>query len=202
MADAFIAINEDATIGKRLDAESRTVAGLLVHLERLRVTGAGERYMDVNAASEGLVHDADVLAQLALILTELGQKLEAGQAVALDVATLAALETITTANMIPAVETGLAKEVTLGTVNGKLPDESGVWDYYGGSSGTVIVGAGERVLGIAAIATAAGATVAINGGDAIPVPTDIGVELAPRANLTAPTIVFSGTASYLVEVLI
>lgn len=84
-----------------------------------------------------------------------------------------------------------------------VPDEEGVWDYVAGVSGTEIIPAGGRILGIAVSVTASGATVTINGGDAIPIPwitgTVQGVEIAPRANLVAPTIDFFGTAAYLVE---
>lgn len=99
--------------------------------------------------------------------------------------------------------TTLAKENTLQVLEDKVPDEEGVWDYVAGISGTEIIPAGGRVLGIAVSVTAAGATVTINGGDAIPIPwitgTVQGVEIAPRANLVGPTIVFSGTAAYLCE---
>lgn len=85
----------------------------------------------------------------------------------------------------------------------KIPDEEGVWDYRAGASGSVTIPDGGRVLGIAVCTIQAGATVVIDGGDAIPIPwvdgTVQGVEIAPRANLVAPTIVFSGTAGYVVE---
>lgn len=92
----------------------------------------------------------------------------------------------------------------------KVPDEEGVWEYYAGTSGTVTVGtklgAGERVIGIAAAVTASGGTVQINGGDVIPIPFPgsgqpvVGVDLSPRGNLVDPVIVFSGTASFMVEI--
>lgn len=91
----------------------------------------------------------------------------------------------------------------LTVIRDKIPDEEGVWDYVAGVSGTEIIPAGGRVLGIAVSVTAAGATVTINGGDAIPIPwitgTVQGVEICPRANLVAPTVVFFGTAAYLIE---
>ena len=75
---------------------------------------------------------------------------------------------------------------------------NGTWDYYAGTSGTVTVGAGRRVLSISAHAATAG-SVAINGGAAIPVPAAVGLTLCPEGNLTAPTIVLTGTDSYFVE---
>lgn len=98
-----------------------------------------------------------------------------------------------------------ATEVTLLQLRDKIPDEEGTWSYYAGTSdaGLVVVG---RVIGITAATTAAGATVTINGGDPIPLPWITGVvtsiDIAPRANLVSPTIAFSGTASFLVEVVV
>lgn len=86
--------------------------------QELKVNANGS--IDANVVGGGGSSDATE-ATLQLILAELTQKLEAGEQVALDAATLAALETITAvvsgtvavSNMIPAVETGLAKEATL-----------------------------------------------------------------------------------------
>lgn len=71
-------------------------------------------------ANLGTIDGAATETTLAALLVELGQKLEPGGQVALDAATLAALETITVANMIPAVETGLATQTTLASVLAKL----------------------------------------------------------------------------------
>jgi hypothetical protein len=82
-------------------------------------------------------------------------------------------------------------------IDGNIPDLTGTWAYAAGSSGSrSVVG---RVLGIAAHATAIGATCEIDGGDAIPVPTGAGISLTPVGNLLSPTIVFTGTDSYMVE---
>jgi hypothetical protein len=120
---------------------------------------------------------------------------------------------VTVTNPTADPETGLAKDATLlnvdaaiaegnaklGELNGRLPDESGVWDYAGGADGTVELTGGKRVLGAAAVATEGGATVSINGGDEIPVPVNIGWEMAPRGNLDDATFEFVGTASFMVE---
>ena len=79
-------------------------------------------------------------------------------------------------------------------------NEGGTWAYHAGTAGTVTLGGTERVLGIIAYASAAGATCTINGGDSIPVPTGVGIELEPKGNLVGATIVFTGTAMFLVEV--
>jgi hypothetical protein len=94
---------------------------------------------------------------------------------------------------------GDASEATLSDLRGRVPDESGTWAYSAGTSGTVAVAANRRVIGIAAAAVSSGATVQINGGDTVPVPENMSIEVIPRGNLVAPTIVFTGTASYFVE---
>ena len=76
----------------------------------------------------------------------------------------------------------------------------GDWGYYAGASGTVVVGADERVLGITAHATTAG-SMTINGGDSIPIPANTSVVFTPERTLTAPTVVLTGTDSYIIEIL-
>lgn len=80
------------------------------------------------------------------------------------------------------------------------PNRVGVWSYHAGSAGTVNVPAGTRVIGIAAHATTAG-SITIAGGDSIPVPATSGIAITPNGQLIGPSIVFSGTDSYFVEML-
>lgn len=112
--------------------------------------------------------------------------------------------TVAVSNMVAATETGLAKDANLDALRVKIPDEEGTWSYFAGSSGTVNVPANGRVIGIAASTAQSGAAVAIDGGSAIPIPvpgSGVGaVDIAPRGNLIAPSIVFTNTDSYLVEV--
>lgn len=75
----------------------------------------------------------------------------------------------------------------------------GTWAYYGGTSGTITVGAGQRVLSISCHSTIGG-SLTINGGATIPVPANVGFAINPRGNLVAPTIVYSSTDSYFIEV--
>ena len=75
----------------------------------------------------------------------------------------------------------------------------GTWAYYAGTSGTVVVGAGRRVLGIAAHSTTGG-SFTINGGNTITLPANVSVNIEPLGNLIAPTIVFTSTDTYFVEV--
>lgn len=75
----------------------------------------------------------------------------------------------------------------------------GTWAYYGGTAGTINVSAGQRVLSISCHSTTGG-TLQINGGQIIPVPANVGFAINPLGNLVAPTIIYSGTDSYFVEV--
>lgn len=77
----------------------------------------------------------------------------------------------------------------------------GTWSYYAGINGTVTVGAGLRVVGISAYA-ALGGTITINGGQTITLPIGVAVSISPKGNVVAPTIVFTGTSTYFVEVVV
>lgn len=99
-----------------------------------------------------------------------------------------------------------ATESTLTAINGKLPDFSGTWGYNAGTNGTVTLSGSKRVLQITATALEAQGTITINGGDTIIIPygaTDkvsSQITIAPIANLTDPTIIFSsGVDSYFIE---
>lgn len=81
-----------------------------------------------------------------------------------------------------------------------LDPEQGFWSYYAGTSGTVVVAAGQRVVGITAVATSNGVTMSINGIATVPIPNNSALEIRPKGQLIAPTITFTGTASYFVEV--
>ncbi len=78
-----------------------------------------------------------------------------------------------------------------------LPAIVGTWDYRAGASGSPRAFTG-RVVGITAHATTAG-SFTINGGDSIPVPANTGVSFTPNAQLVSPTLVFTGTDGYVVE---
>lgn len=79
------------------------------------------------------------------------------------------------------------------------PAQRGTWGYAAGISGTRALTGSKRVLAVTAAATAAGASMTINGGDSIPIPANFGFAFEPRGNLTDPTFVFTGTDSYFVE---
>ena len=96
------------------------------------------------------------------------------------------------------LQTNGATENTLGNIAADLALEIGTWKYYAGVAGTVTVGAGERVIGIAAHASVVG-TVTINGGPTITIPVNVSVGIEPDGNLVAPVIVFTGTDTYIVE---
>lgn len=81
-----------------------------------------------------------------------------------------------------------------------LDKNFGTWGpYYAGVSGTVVVSAGKRILSIACHSTTGG-SLTINGGSSIPVPANVGFSVNPLGNLVAPTVIFTATDSYFVEV--
>lgn len=95
--------------------------------------------------------------------------------------------------------TGAATEATLLALETDVAKNYGTWAYYSGINGTVVVTAGQRVVGIAAYA-ALGGTITINGGATITIPIGVSINIEPKGNLTAPTIAFSGTSTYFIEV--
>lgn len=95
--------------------------------------------------------------------------------------------------------TGAATEATLSVIKTDVDKLFGTWAYYAGINGTVTVTAGQRVVGISAY-SALGGTITINGGATITLPIGVAVSIEPNANLVAPTIIFTGTSTYFVEV--
>lgn len=89
---------------------------------------------------------------------------------------------------------------SLSSLDAKMPDESGAWGYNAGTTGTLNVAANKRILAISATAPAlTGGSMTINGGQTITIPAGTSITITPKANLVAPTVVFTGTASYFVE---
>lgn len=77
---------------------------------------------------------------------------------------------------------------------------SGTWGYRSGVDGTPTFPANAKVLQISAASPiATSSTAVINGGNTITVPAGQSVTFEPKGNLITPTIVFTGTASYIVE---
>lgn len=88
--------------------------------------------------------------------------------------------------------------------NALTAKEFGAWSYYAGAAGTVTPAVGERIVGIIAHATGAG-SMTIFGGVSIPIPANVGLEFEPKGNLVGDgtkTIVFTGTDTYTVEVIV
>lgn len=106
-----------------IHADEVNYDGVIGLVQRVK-TGFGNpgEYEDVRVDRPLPVTDAAVAAAiataLAQLLAELGQKLEAGQAVALDTATLAALEQITVSN--PTDVSALATQTTAAAILAKL----------------------------------------------------------------------------------
>ena len=79
-----------------------------------------------------------------------------------------------------------------------LTNQAGTWGYNAGVSGTVTLTGTKKIIGIAAHATTAG-SMTINGGNSIPIPANVGIQFSPIGTIVDPTIVFSGTDSYIIE---
>lgn len=73
------------------------------------------------------------------------------------------------------------------------------WAYLSGSAGTVVVAANTCVVSITAYA-ATGGTVTINGGTPIILPAGVSISISPRLPVISPTIIFSNTSTYFIEV--
>lgn len=93
---------------------------------------------------------------------------------------------------------GAATEATLSALATDVEKNYGTWSYASGITGTVAVPALTRVVGISAY-SALGGSFTINGGATITLPVGVAVSISPNGNLVAPTIVFSGTSTYFVE---
>lgn len=100
---------------------------------------------------------------------------------------------------------GAGGDVSVTNFPTTFPEFSGTWAYHAGISGVVnVVG---RVLQITAVALQAAGSITINGGDTIPLPygaTDkvsTSITICPEGTLDSPTITFTNTDSYFIEVL-
>lgn len=89
---------------------------------------------------------------------------------------------------------------SLSSLDNKTPDLSGTWGYNAGLSGTLVVAANKRIMSITATAAPlVPASMTINGGQTITIPAGTSITIQPRANLIAPTLVFTTTSAYFVE---
>jgi hypothetical protein len=123
----------------------------------------------------------------------------------LDIRNLSSTQDSVTANL--GLLNGAATEANqntnnsfLSSIDSKIPDESGSWGYLAGVSGTVVVANNRRVLTITATAgSLVGASMTINGGQTIVIPVGTSITISPKANLVAPTVVFTATTAYFIE---
>ena len=74
---------------------------------------------------------------------------------------------------------------------------SGTWGYATGADGSETITG--HVLSLTAVAGTLAASLSINGGPAIAIPSNRTLTLTPRGTLVNPTLVFSGTQAYVVE---
>lgn len=77
-------------------------------------------------------------------------------------------------------------------------NQSGVWGYAAGVTGSTTIPAGGKVLQITA-SSLFGGTVQINTGPSVTIPARGSLCIEPKGNLVAPTIVFSNTTAFFVE---
>lgn len=89
---------------------------------------------------------------------------------------------------------------TRAALPGGDPNAQLLWDYRAGVDGTPQIPAGWRVRMITAVAIDTDGSFTINGGDSIPVPADVGLTVKPDGFLISPTITFTGTVAYFVEI--
>lgn len=74
----------------------------------------------------------------------------------------------------------------------------GTWGYISGTNGTVVVSGAKRIIGIGAYSLLGG-SFTINGGNTITIPSGVAYNIEPRGNLIDPTIIFTGTDTFLIE---
>lgn len=86
----------------------------------------------------------------------------------------------------------------LPTLDQNLKKGYGTWSYASGIDGTVTVTGTKRVIGISAYSQLGG-SFTINGGDTITIPSGVAYNIQPSGNLIDPTIIFSETNTYFVE---
>ena len=99
-------------------------------------------------------------------------------------------------NTVPV--TGTFWQTTQPVSESNIDKSYGTWAYYAGTSGTVTISAGQRVTAITCHATTAG-SLTINSGATITIPANTSFSDNPQGNITAPTIVFTGTDAYFIE---
>lgn len=138
-------------------------------------------------------------ATLGLILTELGQKLEAGQAVALDAATLAALEQITVSGTVALDAPTLAALAQSGTVALDAPTLAALENITAVVSGPVALDS-ATLAALETVSAAVTGTVALDAPtlaalEQITVSGEIALNAATLAALESVTAAVTGTVA-------
>lgn len=134
-----------------------------------------------------------------LLETKIGDDLGYMAAIVAGTSTKNALNVYLDGGTIPALPlpAGAATEATLAGIKTDIDKNYGTWSYYSGINGSV--GVTGRVVGISAY-SALGGTLTINGGATVTLPIGVAISIEPKGNLVNPTIVFTGTSTYFVEV--
>lgn len=94
--------------------------------------------------------------------------------------------------------TGASTEATLLTLETDVAKNYGTWGYVSGLDGTVVITGNKRVVGIGAYSLLGG-SFTINGGDTITLPSGVAYNIQPNGNLVDPTIIFTGTNTFIIE---
>lgn len=101
---------------------------------------------------------------------------------------------------LPTGASTAANQTSIINALSNLPDYTGTWSYTSGTSGSPIISGGKRIIGIAAHApNSASASMVINGGSTITIPAGSWLNWEPLAQLTDPVVSFTGTDSFIVE---
>lgn len=75
----------------------------------------------------------------------------------------------------------------------------GIWDMRSGVSGTEVFDDEERIKSITAIAGGTDATIQVDNRTAVTIPAGNALTLSPDCTIMGSTVIFTGTASYIIE---
>lgn len=132
-----------------------------------------------------------------LLEAKIGDDLAAIAAIVIGSSTKNALNVYVDGGSALPLPAGAATEATLLGIKTDIDKNYGTWSYYSGINGSVSVTG--KVVGISAY-SALGGSFTINGGATITLPIGVAISIEPKGNLVSPTIIFTGTSTYFIEV--
>lgn len=78
--------------------------------------------------------------------------------------------------------------------------QTGTWGYTSGVVGTATIPANAKIIQISAVSTSTvQSSFSINSGATITIPAGQSFTFEPKGNLISPTVIFTATASYVIE---